>query len=54
MEKNLKKNTYICVTESLCCTPETNTTLYINYTSIKKLKNKLGWELRYKNGRLNA
>ena len=23
-EKNLKKNIYICVTESLCCTPETN------------------------------
>ena len=23
---------YIC--ESLCCIPETNTTLYINYTSI--------------------
>ena len=27
---------YIYVSESLCCTPETNTTLYINYTSIKK------------------
>ena len=25
----------IYITESLCCTPETNTTLYINYTSIK-------------------
>ena len=25
-----------CITESLCCTSETNTTLYINYTSIKK------------------
>ena len=37
MEKNLKKKyMYIYVTESLCCTPETNTTLYINYTSIKK------------------
>ena len=29
-----KKNTYI--TESLCCTPETNMTLEINYTSVKK------------------
>ena len=34
----MKKNIYICITESLCCTPETNTTLQINYTSIKKKK----------------
>ena len=27
--------TYLYITESLCCTPETNTTLYINYTLIK-------------------
>ena len=35
MEKNLKKNIYIyvCITESLYCTPKT---LYINYTLIKK------------------
>ena len=26
------------VTETLCCTPETNTILWINYTSIKKKK----------------
>ena len=26
---------YTCITESLCCTPETNTTLEINYTSTK-------------------
>ena len=25
--KDLKKNIYICITESLCCTPETSTTL---------------------------
>ena len=24
----------ICITESLCCTPETNITLFINYTPI--------------------
>ena len=42
MEKNLKKNTYVSIyiyiyiSESLCCTPETNTTLQSNYTSIKK------------------
>ena len=29
----------MCITESLCSTPETNTTLYINYTLIKKQKN---------------
>lgn len=30
--------------ESLCCTPETNTVLYVNYTSIeKKRKLGLGW-----------
>ena len=26
----------VCVTESLCCTKEIGTTLYINYTSIKE------------------
>ena len=26
--------------ESLCCTPETNIILYVNYTSIKKMKRK--------------
>ena len=51
MENNLKKNIYVCVcvcvcvyiyikTESLCCTPKTNSTLSINYTSIKKKKKK--------------
>ena len=46
MEENLKNYIYIYlytyiyknmyVTESLCSTPEPNTTLYINYTSILK------------------
>ena len=27
---------YICVTKSICCTPETNTTMSVNDTSIKK------------------
>ena len=51
MENNLKKNIhthththiYVCITESLCWTPETNTTFKINYTSTttpKKLKEK--------------
>ena len=31
-------NTCICIAESLCCTPETNTALQINYTSIKNNK----------------
>ena len=26
----------MCITESLCCTPEMNTTLKINYTSLKR------------------
>ena len=30
----------ICITKSLCCTSENNTTLYINYTSIKNLVKK--------------
>ena len=30
----------MCITESFCYTPETNTTLYINYTSVKKKKKK--------------
>ena len=36
MEKNLKKKIYK-KTDSLCGTPEINTSLQINYTSIKKL-----------------
>ena len=28
----------ICITESLCCTPETNTTLLIDYTPIYNKK----------------
>ena len=37
-EKNLKKNihTHIYISESLCYTLETNTALYINYTSVFK------------------
>ena len=42
MEKNIKKNVYICVTESPCCTAEINTTLQINYTTIKE-KTKTGF-----------
>ena len=38
MGKESEKVIYMYITESLCCTPETNRTLYINYTSIKKKK----------------
>ena len=41
IEKNLKNNIYMFVclfTEPLCCIPETNTTLQINYTSNRKKK----------------
>ena len=34
MGKNLKIMD-MCITESLCCIPETNTTLHINYTPIQ-------------------
>ena len=37
MEKNLKKNVYMCITESLCYIPETNTALLINCASVKKI-----------------
>ena len=30
----------MCMTDSLCCTPETNTTLLVNYTPIKLKKKK--------------
>jgi len=35
-ERNVKKNIYICITESLCCIAEINT-LWIKYTSFKKI-----------------
>ena len=35
MMENIKKNIYICITESLCYIPEINTTLWINRISIK-------------------
>ena len=37
-KEHKKKNVYICITESLCCTAEINTTLKIRYTSIEKKK----------------
>jgi len=37
MQKNLKKDLYVCIilTESLCCKPETDATLEINTISRK-------------------
>ena len=41
MEKESKKEWIgICITDSLYCTPETNTTLEINYTTIEFKKKK--------------
>ena len=31
----------MCITESLCCIPQTNTTLLVNYTPIKNKHKKL-------------
>ena len=40
---------YMCTTGLLCCTVETNTTLYINYIPIKKIEtNKLNITKWYK------
>ena len=36
MENNLKEYTHTYKTESLSCTPETNTILQINYSSVLK------------------
>ena len=35
MENNIKKNAHVCITESLCCIAEVNTTLLSQPTSIK-------------------
>ena len=40
-----EKNRIVCITEALCCTPKTNTTLYINFTSIFFKKEKKTEEL---------
>jgi len=38
MENNLKKNRYMyMLTDSLCCTPVTNTALYINYSVTRSI-----------------
>ena len=37
-----KKDACVCMTESLCPTPEANTTLSINYTPTKLKKKKMG------------
>ena len=37
MEKNILKNVCICITESLNCIAEIDTTLCINYTSVKRM-----------------
>ena len=41
LNHNRKEYICICITESLSYTPDTNTKLKINYTSIKKNKKKL-------------
>ena len=36
MEKNMKKNVYIGITESLCCTAETNKHTIVNHLYFNK------------------
>ena len=43
-----KRYVYTCTTESFCCTPETNTTLYINLEGKKKRNTALGKTEQYK------
>ena len=46
MEKRM--DMCMCMTDSLCCTPETNTTLLVNYTPIKLKKKKANPEANHK------
>ena len=44
MGKNMKKNIYVCITESLCCTAEMNTIssqLYFSKVYLKKKKQEI-------------
>ena len=50
----LEKNIYVYITESLCCTAKTNTTLQINYTSIKQNNKKEVWSVLGNQGELRA
>ena len=47
MEKNVEKNACICITESLCCLVEMNTTLEITHTSIKQIFKKRNQQIKY-------
>ena len=38
LKNEIRVGICICKTDSVCCTPETNATLQINYISIKNLK----------------
>ena len=48
-------DTCICITESLCCAPEINTTLLINYTpiSFKKFLIRLWKDWKFFNSKIN-
>ena len=44
----------ICIADSLCCTAETKTTLYINYTPIKiNFKNKIKLQIQHSTYNIN-
>ena len=47
MEKNVKKNAYICITESRYCLVEMNTTLYVTYISRKHIFRKRKQQIEY-------
>ena len=48
MGKEAKKaDIYVCTTDSLCCTPENNTTSQVNYTPVKITNVTLPWLLAH-------
>ena len=47
INRNGKEYAYICITESLCCIAVMNTTLYINYISIKKRRQPCSFKLQH-------
>ena len=47
-------STCMCITDSLCCTPETNTTLWINYMLIKLFKINKNLNIKKKKNSCNS
>ena len=48
------KRVNICITYSLCCTAESNTTLELNYTPVKTLKNTPQWKAESSSSKIRS